>query len=292
MASRKAKYLILLALLLVGLIVVSVLVKIRDEDSRGKRYAGPPPSYTTSFFLEETPIYEDGMWANGKLTGYDWADGKTAKGLASGTDSGTAGYADSTALLTGNWGTNQAAQATVRIPEPNNNQSVYQEVELRLRSSLSAHRSTGYEINFRCIKNNDAYAEIVRWNGALGKFTYLERGEGAKYGVADGDVVRATVVGDMVTAFINGQRVLSATDTRYDAGSPGMGFYLELRKGATRGGVCGFSRFAANDHAALTQSFNSSKAGVMPLQGGLAQVAVDTAGIFRHRRMFGAQDEY
>jgi hypothetical protein len=42
-----------------------------------------------------------------------------------------------------------------------------EEVELRLRSSLSAHKATGYEIDFRCSKADKACSEIVRWNGPL-----------------------------------------------------------------------------------------------------------------------------
>ncbi len=48
----------------------------------------------------------------------------------------------------------------------------------------------------------------------LGKFTYLKQNGGAQYGIADGDVVKATVVGNVITAYINGVQVAQATDTR------------------------------------------------------------------------------
>ena len=71
------------------------------------------------------------------------------------------------------------AEATVH--SVNQNDNIYEEVELRLRSSLSPHRSTGYEITFRCSKTANAYAQIVRWDGPLGKFTYLNSHWGPQY---------------------------------------------------------------------------------------------------------------
>src|SRR2546421_139021 len=71
----------------------------------------------------------------------------------------------------------------------------FQEVEIRLRSTLTPHRCTGYEIFFRCLKTDNAYAEIVRWNGKIGDFTSLRKLIGPQYGVRDGDVVEATISG-------------------------------------------------------------------------------------------------
>ena len=121
---------------------------------------------------------------------------------------------------------------------------IYEEVELRLRSSLSAHKATGYEILFRCSKTDKAYTQIVRWNGPLGDFTYLDAAGGSKFGVANGDVVKATIVGKVITAYINGVKVLQATDDTYPGGSPGMGFYLEGAGGVNED--YGFTRFTAS----------------------------------------------
>jgi hypothetical protein len=77
---------------------------------------------------------------------------------------------------------------------------------------------------WRCLKAENAYAEIVRWNGRIGDFTSLARQQGPQYGVQDGDLVEATIVGNVITSYINGVEVLSATDGTYDAGSPGIGF--------------------------------------------------------------------
>jgi tetratricopeptide (TPR) repeat protein len=209
--------------------------------------AGTPRTYTTNFPLTENPISENGIWENGKAIGLDWADAATVPGRAFGLEfglgSGSKAYDDAAALLTGNWGPDQTAQATVY--SMNQNDSIYEEVELRLRSSLSAHIATGYEILFRCSKSQDAYAEIVRWNGPLGSFTYLDRHKGAQYGVATGDVVKATIAGNVITAYINGVQIAQATDSTYPTGHPGMGFFLQGTTGVNRD--YGFTSFTASD---------------------------------------------
>ena len=85
-------------------------------------------------------------------------------------------------------------------------------MELRLRSSLSSHNATGYEVLFRCSKAADAYASIARWDGRLGRFTYLSQKKGPEFGVANGDIVKATAVGSVITGYINGVEVIRATD--------------------------------------------------------------------------------
>ncbi len=204
-------------------------------------------TYATRFSLAENPISEGGVWLNGQRDGLDWADVRTTPGFVFGTELGTlqgaAKYDDSTALLAGPWGPDQMAQATVR--SVNQTDKVFEEVELRLRSSLSPHRCTGYEILFRCLKAQEAYLEIVRWNGPLGDFTYLNRARGAKYGVADGDVVKATIVGSVITAYVNGVQMLQATDDTFADGSPGVGFFLEGASGLNAD--YGFTEFSATD---------------------------------------------
>jgi hypothetical protein len=201
------------------------------------------PSYTTRFAAAENPISENGRWASGKTIGLDWADVVTESGFAHGSQSGPHGYDDSTALLTGTWSADQMAQATVRCANPRDD--AYEEVELRLRSALAPHALTGYEINFRCSKTSKAYSEIVRWDGPLGKFTYLTRGQGSKYGVATGDTVAATAVGDVLTAYVNGVPMLQAIDRTFASGNPGLGFFLGGATGVAR--EYGFTSFTASN---------------------------------------------
>ncbi len=200
-------------------------------------------SYATQFPLSENPISEGAQWLGGKATGLDWADVATTGGFVYGLEDGRTGYDDATALLAGPWGPNQAAEATVR--SVNQNVKIYEEVELRLRSSLAPHRGTGYEILFSCRKTKDGYSDIVRWDGPLGKFTYLSHKDGAQYGVKDGDVIRATIVGNVITAYINGVEVARATDSTFASGSPGIGFFLQDTTGVNRD--YGFTRFSATD---------------------------------------------
>jgi hypothetical protein len=136
---------------------------------------------------------------NGQRDGLDWANVRTTPGFAFGTELGGTRlepqkYDDSTALLTGTWGPNQTAQATVYSVNQNQDGKVWEEVELRLRSALSPHKATGYEIFFRCSKIAKAYCNIVRSDGPLGSFTYLKQAEGSRYGVANGDVVKASMI--------------------------------------------------------------------------------------------------
>jgi len=205
--------------------------------------AGVHKTYTTNFPSTENPISEDGNWINGRTAGLDWANIRTTPGFAFGTESGRVNYDDSTALLTGTWGPDQTAQATVRTV--NQSDDIYEEVELRLRSALSAHRATGYEINFRCSKTGHAYTQIVRWNGPLGSFTILKEAHGSQFGVASRDVVKATIVRNEITAYINGLQVLQTTDSTYTGGSPGMGFYVQGTTGVN--GDFGFTSFTAMD---------------------------------------------
>ncbi len=127
----------------------------------------------------------------------------------------------------------------------NQNEKINEEVELRLRSDLSCHKATGYEILFRSSQGSNAYCEIVRWNAPLGSFTYLSRAKGPQCAVANGDVVKATIMGSVISACINGTQVVQATDNTYATGNPGIGFYLEGATGVN--GDYGFTSFTATD---------------------------------------------
>ncbi len=191
-------------------------------------------TYSTAFPLTENPISEGGKWINGGTTGIDWGDISTTPGQTH-DHAGTARYADSTALLTGTWGADQMAQGTVYAGSTYN----YPEVELRLRSSLSAHQCSGYEISFALSPN--AYLIIVRWNGPLANYSILQNLSGPQYSVSTGDVVKATIVGSLITAFKNGVVMGQATDSTYPTGNPGMGFNEMVN------GTYGYTSYSASD---------------------------------------------
>ena len=212
-------------------------------------------TYSTNFPSTENPISEGGRWKNGAVEGIDWTNCRTQPGLVFGAENGASRnqYDDSTCILTGTWGPLQTVQATVF--SQNQNDAYFQEVELRLRSTITAHSSTGYEILFRAF-HPGGYATIVRWNGGLGNFSYLNQKANSNYkGIQTGDVVKATIDGSgLIIGYVNGVEVIRATDTTYTGGNPGIGFWLLVRGGLLRGGQgkgtnadYGFSAFTATD---------------------------------------------
>lgn len=204
--------------------------------------ATPTRSYVTTFDTDEALLSQDGMWLNGKADAIDWTDVYVQAGAAIGAYArnsvaehraeqgnldGVAAeavgdYDDPTAVLTGEWGPDQYAKAEVF--SRNATDDYFQEVQLRVRHVLKPGAITGYEFIFRTSKTEKAYAEIVRWDGAIGTWKSLSRAEGSRYGVQDGDIVEATIIGSKLTAYINGVEVLTAEDDTYSAGAPGIGF--------------------------------------------------------------------
>jgi hypothetical protein len=240
-----------LVVVIVALLAYLCVERVRNSSAFQPAQAptrGARGTYTTNFPSAESPISEAHNWVTGRAAGLDWADVLTTVGLAFGTEAGDVLYDDSTALLVGNWGPDQMAEALVRTV--NQTDTFSEEVELRLRSSLSPHSATGYEVNFRCSKTANAYAEIVRWNGPLGSFTYLKRMRGSKLGVKDGDVVKATIIRNVITAYINNVQVIQTRDATYQAGSPGMGFYNNGNAAANSD--FGFASFRASDQWAAS----------------------------------------
>lgn len=191
-------------------------------------------TYATNFPLREDPISEDGRWIDGRTAGLDWGHVATERGRAVGY-AGKARYADSVALLAGNWGPNQMVEVVVDKRRVHS----WPEVSMRLRSALSAHRCTGYEVS-SSVKGDKAYLIIVRWNGPLADFTYLLNVSGPKYGATTGDVLKATIVGNVITAYKNGVEIGRATDDTFASGQPGFGF----NEGTN--GDYGITRFSAS----------------------------------------------
>ena len=224
-------------------------------------------SYRTRFRRDESPISEGGIWLNGLTDGIDWADIVVRNGVAYGavtrmhaaerraeqgnlaSDEPEAApegdYDDPTALLAGVWGPNQHARATVF--SRNQTEEYFQEVEIRLRSTLEPHRCSGYEIFFRCLKTENAYAEIVRWNGKVGDFTSLRKLSGPQYGVSDGDVVEATITGNLITGTVNGVELISAEDSVFQTGNPGIGFNFGVGNTNVDHGFTSFEVDSYND---------------------------------------------
>jgi hypothetical protein len=114
-----------------------------------------------------------------------------------------------------------------------------QEVELLLRWADSAHVARGYECNF---SYGGGYAQIVRWNGALSDFTYLTQVSLGR-ALVTGDVVKAQIVGNVITVYFNGTQINQATDSTWITGQPGMAFWKGSSSGPNT--ALGFSSYTA-----------------------------------------------
>jgi hypothetical protein len=207
--------------------------------------AGLAQTYTTKFDGEENPLSEGGRWTN---EGLDWAKIRKSGGIAYGTETGTNTgsrmYDDSIAQLSG-FPPDQEAWGVVYIARPN--ASCRQELEILLRRTTSAHNATGYECYARCISSAESYVTIVRWDGPLGKYTTLLELDGPDYGLKNGDVLKASIVGNVITVYINDVKKAQVKDDTYKTGSPGIGEWLWCPKGLGVGSNTdyGFSSFTA-----------------------------------------------
>jgi hypothetical protein len=179
-------------------------------------------SYTTDFDLTESPISEGGAWTH---LGVDWTFVNTANGNAFGTQFPNHGYDDSYALLHGFPADHGASGVIHRAA--NMDPGCTHEVEILLRWADADHVARGYECN---LAYDGSYAQIVRWNGPLGDFTYLAS-QSVPGGVHDGDTLSASIVGSQITLRVNGAVVAQAVDSTFATGNPGMAFW--------RGGACG-----------------------------------------------------
>ena len=106
---------------------------------QGEKLHDPPP-------LTENPISEGGKWMNGKRDALDWSGVRTIPGFAFGTEIGgdrpeSGKYDDSTALLSGAWGPDQTAQATVQRTNKDDDH-----IDLELRPAKQPLASQRYRI--------------------------------------------------------------------------------------------------------------------------------------------------
>lgn len=176
--------------------------------------------YATSFTLDEDPISEGGIWAQGGgTTGLDWTNVATSGGLAHGTQTGSGGYDDSIALMAG-CGNDHRVTAVIHlsgVPGTNTH-----EVELILRGSYQAHDQHLYECNIG-YAGGGFYSQIMKLDGPIG--TFVEIGGGAVPEVHDGDVFSAQIVGSAIDTYLNDVHVAHADDSDLAAGQPGIGFF-------------------------------------------------------------------
>ena len=191
-------------------------------------------SYTTAFNLTENPISEGGTWSN---SGVDWTDVVTNGDLAYGTHTG--GAAESYALLSG-FTADQSIEATVVKDAAITN---YQEAQLHLRWTDSASSATGYSIG---LEAENRGALIFRWDGGLGSTTQLATSLVWPRIPVTGDVIKATIVGNLISVYFNDVLAGTATDPMWATGNPGIGFYSEDGTGSQNSHF-GFTSITATD---------------------------------------------
>lgn len=205
---------------LVRLVAASVATSLALMSSPTVAFA--VPVYTTNFDLTEPVISEGARWSNAASP--SWSNVQTSGGFAFGTQTGlevSPNFNDSTALLSG-FSPNVTLTAVVHVSS-NIADGQTHEVELLLRMAQTSTTTRGYEMNF----DTGGNAALVRWNGPLGDYTFISHGTGNPHALQDGDVFSASVSGNGVfKAFVNGTLVLSATDSTFLTGQPGIGFFI------------------------------------------------------------------
>jgi len=213
-------------------------------------------SYSTNFSgAPESPISEGGAWHH---TPNVYANLITvgSPNRAVGSQTGTGGFNDSYAYLSA-FAPNVSVQATVYKDVTIDTVNGEHEVELLLRMADSGTTARCYECNYSSI---GGYAQIVRWNGALGDFSILADSGGFTAPVT-GDVVKATIVGGTITSFIKRASggdfvpLVQFTDNVWTDGQPGIGMWLNTAAHFADEQKFGFTDFSVTDiQAANTRS--------------------------------------
>jgi hypothetical protein len=196
----------------------------------------PSHPFSTTFPATENPISQSGVWISGHAAGngcpvntpaFCFGDVQTRPGQAFGTIQGPTGCTgqrgqncnDSTAVLAGSWNRVQTAQAII-YTNGTLNTSDFDEVELRLLTTISANSITGYEIT--CSVSGDNYIGMARWDGPTGSFQTFPT---VQHSCKNGDDFKATVdASGNFTVYLNGAVVFTLHDTTYTSGAPGIGF--------------------------------------------------------------------
>ncbi len=198
-------------------------------------------SYSTNFDTDENTLSEHGAWRH---VGNQWTDVETGGGNAFGTQPlgaarGPDGeYNDSYAYLEG-FPPDQEAEGVIHLGPMD--PSCTHEVELLLRWADGPESARGYECN---LAFDGSYAQIIRWNGALGDFQFLATGS-VPSGLRDGDTFGASIIGSRITLSVNGVERASVDDAAFSDGNPGIGFWRGLGGCGTLGDF-GFTSFSAS----------------------------------------------
>jgi hypothetical protein len=216
----------------------------------------PARIYTTNFPLVEKPISEGGVWHHLDPT-LTVVSTEVLGGVhvAHGTQTGSGGYDDSNAYLSG-FPENQSVQGTIWM-SPSILSSPNREVELLLRwrddnpprrTRYGTTSVTGYEIN---INQNGQYLQLGTFKGPL-------LASAASPPVPKtGDIFKAQIITNAngsatIIVYWNGVEKINYThSTPVTGGNPGIGFYIDS---GARNDEFGFSSVTASGEALPTLS--------------------------------------
>ena len=226
----------------------------RPRRRADRRWSAAPPAptvsrartYTTNFPLTENPISEDGRWVNGGAVGLDWTNVSTTPGRAIGLQC-CASYTDATALLTGRWGPDQQVTATVFAEHPRD--ECYQEVETAAAERARAAPVHGLRDQLQVLTNERRLPHHRPLERSARRFHISVQQKDTRYAVTTGDVVRARVWANVITAYKNGGnwRRRGTTPTR-----PGIRGWDSISRRRAAGcartrGDYGYTSFTATD---------------------------------------------
>ena len=184
--------------------------------------APPSGTYVTTFDTNEYPLSEGGKW---KKTSNVWTYMNVVNGVAFPSNGVTGGYDDSYAYLAQSFGNNYEIEGIV-WRDPALASDAGNEIAFLLRTSDDSNNIRAYEVLYQ------AYGglQIIRWDGPYGGYTVLPTTQpsGWQQGTAlkTGDVLKASVIGNVVTMYVNGVARERATDSAFSTGQPGISGFL------------------------------------------------------------------
>ncbi len=214
-------------------------------------------TYSTTFQIVENPV-DEGLITS-TSPGVNWSGlglggsgtlpvapiAVVASGMAESVDYANPNYGDALAVVTGTWAPDQSASVTVGdlVAQPGG----YEEFEVHLRTNPTT--GAGYEITWGY--NND-YIAVATWN-AHGGYTNLNFTP-TTTDIHPGDVLSASIIGNVISVFTNGALVATVTDNTFSSGNPGFGF--------NQGGTSEYdiSSFSASDSGAPPPPLSSPPA--------------------------------
>ncbi len=207
--------------------------------------------YDTSFATNETPLSEGGKWfSNGTNRTRCAVTGNICHGTMTSTSQPP--FDDSYAGLTAPWGPD--VEIIITLFKGSTFGIMEVEASFRIADAVGSGNVFQYEVN---LAHDGQYCNFGRWtgpNGSISDFVGLapDGGTGIQFsvpgGVHDGDLFRATMIGNAINAYINyndgnGYHIINTNGPVLDTagagggavltgGAPGIGFYTEAQHSA------------------------------------------------------------